>query len=146
MAQKKTKKAQKFDAVKDSGARQDFGTGSVRDTQDGKGRNDLLPMLALLRLSQHFENGARKYGCRNWEKGQPLSRYWDSAFRHMTKVMLGLEDEDHMAAACWNMFCMLETKIRIDLGILSEELDDLPKDFQNSEVVEQILAMFGEKV
>lgn len=27
-----------FSEVKDSGKRQDFGTGSVRDTRDGKGR------------------------------------------------------------------------------------------------------------
>ena len=135
--------AKRFDEVKDSGERQDFGTGSVRDIQDGKGRNDLLPMLALLRVSQHFENGAKKYGCRNWEKGQPLSRYWDSAFRHMTKIMIGLEDEDHVAAAAWNIMCLLETRIRIDMGILPQELNDLPNDFKDPKVVEEILFMFG---
>ena len=35
----------------------------------GKGRCDLLPPNALLRLARHFENGSKKYGDRNWEKG-----------------------------------------------------------------------------
>ena len=68
--------------IKDSGVRQDFETGSRRDTRDGKGRYDLLPMRAIQRLARHFEGGAKKYGDRNWEKGQPISRYLDSALRH----------------------------------------------------------------
>ncbi|HUS51203.1 MAG TPA: dATP/dGTP diphosphohydrolase domain-containing protein, partial [Candidatus Paceibacterota bacterium] len=71
-----------FKEVKDSGKRQDFDTGSRRDTRDGKGRYDLLPVRAIKRLAKHYENGAKKYGDRNWEKGQPLSRYLDSALRH----------------------------------------------------------------
>jgi len=87
----------KFTAVKDSGERQQFSTGSVRDTQVGKGRFDLIPTDALRRLAQHYENGARKYGDRNWEKGQPLGRYLDSAFRHLVNVLDGKTDEDHAA-------------------------------------------------
>ena len=49
-----------FDAVNDSGSRQKFETGSVRDSRSGKGRYDLLPPYALKRLAQHFENGANK--------------------------------------------------------------------------------------
>lgn len=63
-----------FNEVKDSGKRQEFQTGSIRDTREGKGRYDLLPPHAIFRLAKHFENGAKKYGDRNWEKGQPLSR------------------------------------------------------------------------
>jgi len=124
--------AKKFDKVKDSGKRQEFGTGSVRDTNIGKGRFDLMPPYALLRLAQHYENGAEKYGDRNWEKGQPLSRYVDSALRHMLKLLMGLEDEDHLSAAAWNILAVVETQMRIRLGLLPKELDDLPtvyKDF-----------------
>ena len=124
--------AKNFDKVKDSGERQNFDTGSVRDTNTGKGRFDLVAPYAMLRLAQHYENGSRKYGDRNWELGQPLSRYLDSAIRHLTKVVMGLEDEDHLSAAVWNIMAITETQLRIKLGILPKELDDLPtiyKDF-----------------
>jgi len=126
---KRTKK--KFDKVKDSGERQNFGTGSVRDTNIGKGRFDLVAPYAMLRLAQHYENGSAKYGDRNWELGQPLSRYLDSAMRHLTKVIMGLEDEDHLCAATWNLMGIIETQKRIELGILPKELDDLPDTYKN---------------
>lgn len=114
-----------FDAVKDSGKRQEFSTGSVRDTQEGKGRFDLIPTDALRRLAQHYENGARKYGDRNWEKGQPLGRYLDSAFRHLVCVLEGKVDEDHASAVSWNLFGYIHTLEAIKAGKLPKELDDL---------------------
>ena len=96
--------------IKDSGTRREFETGAVRDMQEGKGRCDLLPPLALLRLARHFEAGAFKYGERNWEKGIPLSSFIDSALRHMLKYMAGETDEDHLVAAAWNLMAALETE------------------------------------
>ena len=121
----------KFDSVKDSGERQNFDTGSVRDTNIGKGRFDLIAPYAMVRIAQHYENGGIKYNFRNWELGQPLSRYLDSAMRHLTKVTMGLEDEDHLSAACWNLMAIIETQKRIELGILPEELDDLPTTYKD---------------
>jgi len=121
----------KFDKVKDSGERQNFDTGSVRDTNTGKGRFDLVAPYAMLRLAQHYENGSSKYGDRNWELGQPLSRYLDSAIRHLTKVTMGLEDEDHLSAAAWNIMAITETQMRIKLGLLPEKLDDLPTTYKD---------------
>lgn len=112
--------------IKDSGQRQDFDTGSKRDIRTGKGRFDLLPALAIARLAQHFEGGAQKYGDRNWEKGQPLSRYLDSAMRHTFKYLMGLRDEDHLIAACWNLMCLAHTEVLIKSGQLPQSLDDLP--------------------
>lgn len=112
--------------IKDSGKRQDFETGSKRDTRDGKGRFDLLPMRALTRLARHFEGGAKKYGDRNWEKGQPISRYMDSALRHACKYMQGERDEDHLIAAAWNIMCAADTEERIKEGTLPKELNDIP--------------------
>ena len=40
--------------------------------------------------------------------------------------MLGSRDEDHMAAAAWNILCLMETEYLIKLEILPEELNDLP--------------------
>ena len=114
-----------FDEVKDSGKRQEFETGSKRDTRDGKGRFDLIPPYALTRLARHYENGAKKYGDRNWEKGQPLARYLDSMIRHAYKFLGGSREEDHLAAVAWNALAYIETKYRIEQGILSADLDDI---------------------
>lgn len=116
-----------FDKVKDSGERQEFGTGAVRDSQSGKGRYDLLPVHAIHRLARHFENGAIKYGDDNWRKGIPLRRYLDSLLRHVFKFAGGADDEDHLAAVIWNACCLLETKELIDRNLLPKELDNLPK-------------------
>ena len=118
----------KFDKVVDSGARQEFVTGSVRDTRDGKGRFDLLPPYPLHRLAVHYANGAVKYGDRNWEKGQPLSRYVDSAMRHLVKQLAGARDEDHMAAVAWNVLAYIHTEHEIQEGRLPEELNDMPTE------------------
>ena len=114
-----------FTEVKDSGTRQEFVTGSVRDTREGKGRFDLIPTDSLRRLAVHYENGSKKYGDRNWEKGQELGRYLDSAFRHLVGVLEGLTDEDHASAVSWNVFAYIHTLNLIRAGKLPKELDDL---------------------
>lgn len=115
-----------FSEVKDSGCREEFETGSRRDTREGKGRFDLLSPFVLERDARHLENGARKYGDRNWEKGQPLSRYMDSAMRHMNKYLMGHRDEDHLAAARWNIAAIMHTELMIQMGLLPTHLNDLP--------------------
>ena len=122
----------KFDKVKDSGKRQEFKTGSVRDTNEGKGRYDLISPISLARLAKHFENGAVKYGDRNWEKGQNLCRYLDSAIRHIYKHLEGLRDEDHLAAGAWNLLAAIHTEEMIERGLLPKELDDRP-NYQKKE-------------
>ena len=89
--------------IQDSGTRREFESGAVRDMAEGKGRCDLLPMCALLRLARHYEQGAKKYADRNWEKGIPVSVMIDSALRHVFKYMDGWTDEDHLCAAAWNI-------------------------------------------
>lgn len=117
----------KFDKVKDSGKRQKFNTGAVRDIQEGKGRYDLISPIALERLARHYENGAKKYGEHNWQKGMPLSRYLDSLIRHAYKLVAGMDDEDHAAAIAWNAFAYIHTKEMIDQGKLPKELDNIIK-------------------
>ena len=89
--------------IKDSGERTKFPSGAVRDMHEGKGRFDLLPMCVLMRLARHYENGAKKYSDRNWEKGIPAHSFADSAFRHLVKYLDGYTDEDHLIAAIWNL-------------------------------------------
>ena len=98
--------------IKDSGDRTEFQSGAVRDMHEGKGRCDLLPPNALLRLARHFEHGSKKYGDRNWEKGIPESSFIDSGLRHIFKYMAGEDDEDHLIAAVWNLICLVETEMK----------------------------------
>ena len=91
----------------DSGKRESFETGAVRDTQENKGRYDLLPPGPLRRMAVLYEKGAQKYQERNWEKGIPASRCFSSAVRHLYKWLRGSRDEDHLAAAAWNIFAIM---------------------------------------
>ncbi len=113
--------------MKRTGKNENFKTGSRRDSREGKGRFDLLPARALLRLARRFEDGAKNYGDRNWEKGQPVSRFIDSASRHINCYLAGERDEDHLAAAAWNILCAADTIDRIQEGKLPKELNDLPE-------------------
>lgn len=121
----------KFRKVKDSGKRQNFNTGSVRDTGEGKPRYDLITPIGLYYLAMHYTNGAKKYGDRNWEKGQPLSRYIESAERHLQKLKVGLDDEDHASALAWNILAFIHTKEMIEAGDLSKDLNDMPVYSEN---------------
>lgn len=86
-----------------------FVTGAVRDT-GGKGRCDLLPHSALLRVARHMENSLADHEERNWEKGLPMHCFLDSAMRHVFKYMNGQTDEDHLAAAATNLLMALWTE------------------------------------
>lgn len=96
--------------IKDSGNRTVFATGSVRDIQEGKGRMDLLPHLAIIEVSKHCEAGAKKYGEHNVDKGIPLHSLCDSAARHLFKFMHGETDENHLVAAAWNLLWAIQTR------------------------------------
>jgi len=63
----------------------------------------------MLEVAKHFEEGAKKYGDRNWEKGIPTHCYFDSALRHYLKWRRGDKDEPHDRAFVWNLMCMLWT-------------------------------------
>lgn len=111
--------------VKDDGKpREVFGHGGERESAAGKGRFDLVPPIPLKRLAQHYENGAKKYAERNWEKGLVLGRFLDSALRHLNEYKDGDRSEDHLAAAAWNVFGFIHTEAMIRRGKLPPELDD----------------------
>ena len=63
----------------------------------------------LLEVSKHFEEGAKKYGEENWQKGIPVHCYVDSAVRHYCKHKRGDDDEPHDRAFCWNILCAIWT-------------------------------------
>ena len=67
----------------------------------------------LLEVSKHFEEGAKKYGENNWQKGIPESSYIDSAVRHYLKWLRGDNDERHDRAFVWNIMCLIWTREHI---------------------------------
>ena len=89
----------------------------------------------LLEVSVHYEQGANKYGERNWEKGIPLHCYIDSGLRHFLKYKSNQVDERHDRAFVWNMLCAIWTMKH------KPELIDIPFTLigqsRNSEVSEQ---------
>lgn len=107
-------------AIKDSGERREFGTGAVRDMSEGKGRMDLLPWAAIMEVSKHCENGAKKYGAHNVDKGLPTSSFADSATRHIAKWIDGWTDEPHLLAAAWNLLWAIQMELK------HPELCDVP--------------------
>jgi hypothetical protein len=123
-------KPEECSLLPDSGSRRQFDTGSQRDSRKGKGRFDLLPPIALMLIAKHFEAGAEKYDERNWEKGQKLSVYFDSALRHLITYMCprGPEapQEDHLVAAAWNLLAAIETRYRAETYLLPSSLLDIP--------------------
>ena len=146
--------------ILDSGKRQEYSTGAVRDITEGKGRCDLLaldvvgiimddPVIisigkyqnkkdkhylyealrqaikkiydgktahAMLEVAHHFEEGAKKYGDNNWQKGIPVDRYIDSTVRHYLKWLDGWTDEPHDRATLWNLMCCIWTIEHIEEG------------------------------
>lgn len=110
----------------------EYQTGAVRDT-GGKGRMDLLPMCALIRVSRHMEDailpdpetGISHYPERNWEMGIPMHSMIDSAMRHLAKYVDGKTDEDHLCAAATNLLMAMWTEEK------RPEMQDIPTRKKN---------------
>ena len=113
--------------MEDSGKREQFTTGAVRDTAEGKSRPDLISPYAQLRKGQWLRLGAEKYAERNWEKGMKISRCIASICRHLFQYMMGSTNEDHLAAIAVNAEFIMHYEAMIKKGLLSSELDDMPK-------------------
>lgn len=98
--------------IKDSGARQEFAGGMVRDTQEGKAdyvSMRLGPMFK--RWAAHLTAGRAKYpdvevGVPNWTLAAGLEEYERaraSAARHFEAWLAGERDEDHAAGVFFNI-------------------------------------------
>ena len=98
--------------VKDSGKRQSFDGGMVRDTQEGKvdwWRVRIGPMLK--RWAEHVTKANEKYPdvapmTPNWTLAadeEAMMRFKASADRHFAQWFNGDTDEDHAAAVMFNI-------------------------------------------
>jgi len=110
----------------DSGGRESFMDGAVRELSPERPRPDLISPFFEEVLGTHLMKGGKKYAPRNWEKGIPQSRHWESLRRHMMQEMQGLDDEDHLAAMACNIMFLIHNREAIKNGILPEHLDDMP--------------------
>lgn len=75
------------------------------DNFDKRHWNNMYTMF--LEVAKHFEEGAKKYGENNWQKGIPTHCYIDSAVRHYLKWKRGDKDEPHDRAFVWNLMCCI---------------------------------------
>lgn len=99
--------------MKDSGDRQEYEGGFIREPNGGRPRFELIlpdgipfEHQLLTRWAEHMAKGAEKYADRNWEKAtgkEALDRFKESAFRHFMQWYLGEDDEDHAASVLFNI-------------------------------------------
>lgn len=101
-----------------------FDTGAQRDISDGKLRMSLLPQEELKRVMKRYLDGAVKYGENNWMKGMPLSVFYDCTQRHLEAWWNDKTNEDHAAAAVWNILCAMWTQTHLRSLPGGRKLDD----------------------
>ena len=93
--------------IKDSGERQQFSGGMVRDISTDKVDYLLVrdgPMYQ--RWAIHLTNGAKKYAKRNWMLAsgeEEKNRFKESAARHFEQWLAGDRTEDHASAVIFNI-------------------------------------------
>ena len=102
--------------TRDSGQREEYASGMVRDTQDGKPDYTLIDRAFLKRWADLMVRGAKKYGRENWRHADSpaeLERFEASALRHMMQWLDGEGDEDHAAAVAFNLAAAEYVKSRL---------------------------------
>lgn len=111
--------------------------------------NDLVGWTtteSLMEVSKQYEDGAAKYGERNWEKGIHVHSFIDSGVRHFLKHIGGHIDERHDRAFVWNMLGAIWTHkhhpelIDIPFSLLSDNFEGskepVPEVIDDVEVVD----------
>lgn len=121
-------------AVKDSGKREQFDSGMVRDTTEGKTDTLLTrdgPMF--WRWAVHLTKGAVKYSKRNWMRANGPTeeeRFKESAARHFEQWLQGETDEDHAAAVFFNINGYEYVRTRSQ-AVTAEPMDDITDGLRN---------------
>lgn len=104
-----------YDAVKDSGKRQEFFTGAVRDTNEGKGRFDLLPPIGMKRLSQSYNA--------KWQEGEfSIAMLLNDALLNINNYMEGWRDIDHLIMAAGRCLASAHLEYMIFNGFMTPKL------------------------
>ena len=92
---------------------QQFDSGAVRDSQDGKIKFELITPTFKKDLAAMLTEKAQHYGDRNWEKGIPTARTFSSLMRHVEALGRGewLDEESghpHTVLAAANLMFIHE--------------------------------------
>ena len=108
--------------TKDSGRREEYSSGMIRDINGDKPRFDLIlpegvpyDQQFLTRIAALLTRGAVKYGERNWELAsgkEEMNRFKASALRHLMQWICGETEEDHSAAVVFNLLAYETVKAR----------------------------------
>lgn len=114
--------------LKSSGKKEEFSTGSCRDSAEGKPPMQLLPFELLERVADWYGLGAKKYGDNDWRKGQKQSHVLGSLLRHLSKYIRGEQDEDHLSAVIWNALCLMNADVYLSEN---KEICDIKEWWQN---------------
>jgi len=105
--------------VRDSGERQPYASGMVRDTQAGKPDYTLIDYEFLTRLAEHLGKGLVKYGRDNWKLAnseEEIVRFKSSALRHLIQWLSGDLVEDHASAVVFNIMAAEYVKSKLQKG------------------------------
>jgi hypothetical protein len=104
-----------------------FEGGGQRSSDEGRPRFDMLfvshmsyDQQVLTRAALRMEEGARKYGARNFEEFQDaeaLERARASLLRHTIQLVNGETDEDHAAAVIANVVMLSSVEKRVRDGL-----------------------------
>lgn len=105
--------------------------GKIYHLKDALMECDIYPDIdtLFLEVAKHFEDGCKKYGENNWQKGIDVCCYIDSGVRHYLKYRRGDMDEPHDRAFCWNILCAMWTCIhKHDLNTYAVKDDENGKN------------------
>lgn len=99
-------------------------TGGEKGMKDA--RFDLIPWKELWQVAELYNQGAKKYAPRNWEKGYDWSLSFASLMRHAILFWNGEEcDQEtgchHMTSVIFHAFALMR------FGETHPELDDRPE-------------------
>tara|TARA_R110002012_G_scaffold21589_6_gene75234 strand:+ start:1804 stop:2364 length:561 start_codon:yes stop_codon:yes gene_type:complete len=106
-------------------------TGALRESKEGKGKPHLVLAgfpRALMALSRHVDCELGRE--RNWEQGLPESSLIDSQFRHLLGYVSGVSEdtpEYNLTASLWNSIVLLEEYLRVQDGVMEDEVLDVEK-------------------
>lgn len=101
-----------------------FKSGSVRTKDADDHRFDLVSPFGLFRLAKIYAEGAKKYGDRNWELGQPTGDVLNHAERHLQLWKQGDRSEDHLAKVAWGMFAIMHYEETLPENSTEMEIGD----------------------
>lgn len=132
--------------TKDSGKRQQFGSGMQRDTQDNKTLYHLVYDGPLFkRWAELLTRGAKKYSEGNWLKAtgpDELKRFKASAARHFFQWYMDETDEDHAAAVTFNIngaeYVKGKMQVEIENRITPVDLMEKGETFTDDDVVDAL--------